>query len=426
MRSTLAAACTLVLLCAPAHAGPNSNGAIIVHTNNSYAYLSATVCTTPLGMPASCAEANTRVQVDGPAVIWFLAAFYPTASPVVASVYFGVESNEAELNPGAQFGSCGPAGTLEIHDAGWPQGLSRLRGRLRNPGRGAHAVPLLLLRGRESNGRPPARPLLCSRSNPIGGYAAFYDDLFPPSRDEISHFGCVGGMRPAITTARAHRRPRWAHAVASGTLPAADSRRLRGFSGFPPLRGRRHVLPSPQPCPTFGACCDLSTGTCTFELDTFCQAAGLLLGGACEPNNPCPTKGACCEPISGRLHTRHRVGSARSPSIWHDDWTCEPNNCEPPVSQRAATTTGLRADHRVGLLWPRFLVSRKPHLLPELLPALRRAGYRANDLGEDQGHFPVAGSRQAHGFPPQVWPLARRSCYHCGHSTGRTDDAIAD
>ena len=49
MRPALAATCTIVLFNTPVRAGPNSNGAIIVHTNDSYTYLSSTVCTTPLG-----------------------------------------------------------------------------------------------------------------------------------------------------------------------------------------------------------------------------------------------------------------------------------------------------------------------------------------------------------------------------------------
>ena len=120
MRKILLALGIMALICTPAMAGPNANGAIIVHTNDSYTYLSATVCATPLGQPASCADATTRVESTGPAVVWFLAAFYTTASPAVSSIYFGVDFDAAELDPSLQFGLCGPSGSMEVPDEGWP------------------------------------------------------------------------------------------------------------------------------------------------------------------------------------------------------------------------------------------------------------------------------------------------------------------
>jgi hypothetical protein len=106
-------------------AGSNSNGAIIVHTNDAYNYSAGTVCTTTLGAPATCEEAITRsdknfVTLGQRSTVWFLAAFLPTASPRVASVYFGTDVDDANFDAGSNYGPCGPAGTQQVPDAGWP------------------------------------------------------------------------------------------------------------------------------------------------------------------------------------------------------------------------------------------------------------------------------------------------------------------
>ncbi len=88
MRKILLALGIMALICTPAMAGPNANGAIIVHTNDTYNYNSTTICTTTL-LPTACDAAVTTSTRATAAVVWFLAAFLPTASPRVASVYFG-------------------------------------------------------------------------------------------------------------------------------------------------------------------------------------------------------------------------------------------------------------------------------------------------------------------------------------------------
>lgn len=66
-RATLGA-CVLFIACGAAAAGPNAKGAIIVHTNDAYNYLSTTICTPP-GLPSTCEDAITRTDKAVGAVV---------------------------------------------------------------------------------------------------------------------------------------------------------------------------------------------------------------------------------------------------------------------------------------------------------------------------------------------------------------------
>ena len=74
-------------------AGRNEGGALIVHTDDAVSY-TFNVCDLfpDLGL-ASCAEANTRTDLDEatPALIWIIAAWHSTVSPLVTQVGFGLE-----------------------------------------------------------------------------------------------------------------------------------------------------------------------------------------------------------------------------------------------------------------------------------------------------------------------------------------------
>ncbi len=333
MRRILATMSVLVLVCAPAIAGPNSNGAIIVHTNDSYTYLSATVCETSLGQPASCGDANTRIDGRGPAVVWFLAAFYPAASPVVASVYFGVDFDEAELNPGAQFGVCGPPGSLEVPDAGWPA-----RDAGNTVGFGSPIVANVLFRFyyfqiENLTGGPPLTPQFCSRFNPTGGYAAFYDDSFPPKQDFVSLFGCVKWYDTGHNDCPGSSPPpSGACCLTTGSCVLVTREACEATQDFLQYRGDDTLCLPDNPCPQPGACCNMTTGSCTFGLWTTCSLPDIFIGGACEPQNPCPHKGACCEPLTGNCTFVMRWQCSQPSSLWHSDETCEPNNCQPGLA----------------------------------------------------------------------------------------------
>jgi hypothetical protein len=172
----------------PALAGNNGGGSIIVHTDDSYTYNSLTVCTTTLGQPADCASALTRTDKATAAVIWLLASFVPTASPSVAGIYFGLNI-EDNVDPSTKFGPCGPSGTVEAPDAGWPSNTAGNTVGLGAPVQGTTLFRFYYFKADEFLGT--AGPFLCTAANPTGGYAAFIDENFPPVEARTDRFGCV-------------------------------------------------------------------------------------------------------------------------------------------------------------------------------------------------------------------------------------------
>ena len=186
---------TLLVSVVPmASAGLNGGGAIVVHTNDAYNYSVGTVCTTTLGLPADCASAVTRSDKVQPAnaTIWFLAAFDASATPRVASVYFGTDVDDINFDAGSNFGPCAPAGsTSQVPDDGWPYDNGNSVA-FRTPvvGNRLFAFYFFAVQNYDEDPAVP-NPWWCATINPTGGYAAFFDDAFPPNQDGITRFGCV-------------------------------------------------------------------------------------------------------------------------------------------------------------------------------------------------------------------------------------------
>jgi hypothetical protein len=248
MRKFLLALGILALLCSPAMAGKNSNGALVVHTNDANSYTS-NICNRfeTVDNPGSCENAGTQTNKDEntPALIWCLAAFAQSANPGVTVIYFGLNHNLPPLQGYfANFGPCGPAGTIEIPDANWPDmnGNSVAFGA---PILGDRFFPYYYL-----NAFGFAGAFVGTGINPTGGYAAFVDDSNPPVQDNIFKFGTV----------------RW------GTLGANDC---------------------PIDVPVEGACC-FPDGSCIVTPPTQCSGAYQGDGTVCDPINPCEQPQACC------------------------------------------------------------------------------------------------------------------------------------
>ncbi len=320
--------CGVCLAVAPAAAGPNSNGAIIVHTNDAYDYLSTTVCATTLGVPATCADAITRTDKASGAVVWFLASFLPDASPVVQAVYFGMTLDAANLDPSTRYGICGPSGSVEIPDAGWPgDGVGNSVGFL-TAVTGSTLFPFYYFKVDEYSGLPG--PYLCSAINPLGGYAAFFDNSIPPAQDDVVRFGCVKWYQDGGNTCP-QSQPVGACCDAWGlcTITAESSCQP------PRIWHADWANCLPNPCPgALGACCDPVTGACIILVHASCLPPRTWhddwLG--CEPN-PCPNAlGACCDlSTGGCVISTHP--DCPPPGVWHDEWTsCLPNHCPQPVA----------------------------------------------------------------------------------------------
>jgi hypothetical protein len=249
MRKFLLALGILALLCSPAMAGKNANGALVVHTNDANAYTTVGLCGRfdTVDNPGGCEQAGTQTNKDDatPALIWCIAAFLPTANPGVAVIYSGLNHN---LPPGQgyfnNFGLCGPAGSFELPDAGWPDtgGNSVAFG---TPIVGDTFFPFYFL-----NAFGFAGAFVGTAINPTGGYAAFIDDSNPPVQDDIVQFGTV----------------RW------GTLGQNDC---------------------PDEPVAEGACC-FPDGSCIVTPPDQCGGNYQGDGTVCAPNNPCPQPEACC------------------------------------------------------------------------------------------------------------------------------------
>lgn len=332
MRKILLALGIMALICTPAMAGPNANGAIVVHTDDAYTYLSTTVCTT--AMPAECELLGTQTNKLLPAqsVVWFLAAFLPTAIPRVAVVYFGHNYDDSIatglLDITGKFGMCAPAGSLEAPDATWPaDNNSGTTVGFGTPIIGDTLFPFYYFRVDNYDDAPGGiDPYLCSDINPTGGYAAFFDDAFPAAQDNITQFGCVNWYVPGHNQCPVPGVVTGACCLTTGECILLTQADCLAHPLYYEYKGDDTVCVPDNPCVQPGACCDLETGACTFVLPVNCQPPLVFVGGDCAPINPCPQKGACCEPLTGNC-TYVLQEQCLAPSVWHPEWTCNPNNC---------------------------------------------------------------------------------------------------
>jgi hypothetical protein len=197
MRSLLLVLISLALLSAPVLAGKNAGGALVVHTAYVSYYFPVDYCTSDFDDPGTCENANTESTVDGnldASIVWLLAAFPPDADPGVSVIYFGVEHN---LPYGwfAGWGPCGPEGTLEIPDAGWPNDWETAGNSvaLGSPIVGDQFFLFYWLAPYGLAGN-----YLGTGINPTGGYAGFVSDDNPGILDEIIRFGQVRWFEPGF------------------------------------------------------------------------------------------------------------------------------------------------------------------------------------------------------------------------------------
>ena len=177
----------VALSASPGHAGKNAGGALIVHTQDAYVFSASTACTTTYSIPASCEEANTRSDKNVGTVVWLLAAFPDTSSPGVSGIYFGIDYDDVNLDPGAATKLCGPAGSMELPDSGWPYEGRGNTVAFGTPVVGNRLFPVYVFKidgGTDSS-------YFSTAVNPTGGYAAFIDDSAPPATDEVTKFGTV-------------------------------------------------------------------------------------------------------------------------------------------------------------------------------------------------------------------------------------------
>ena len=172
----------LILSASPVLAGKNHNGAMLVHTDDAYNWTYDVCDNFDAWVPGFCGYLDTRTDKDEttPVLIWLIAAF-PDGNPAVSVCYFGHDHNLPAYYHN-RWGFCGPAGSLEVPDTGWPDAPA-------TPGNsvafGAPVVGDILFPFYYFDVWGFTGAYYCTADNPVGLYAGYVDDSNPPELDEI-------------------------------------------------------------------------------------------------------------------------------------------------------------------------------------------------------------------------------------------------
>ncbi len=280
----------LALICSPAMAGKNAGGSMIVHTNDAVVYTgTGQYCGVDYDDPGSCENAGTQTDLlNIQAVIWFLAAFDPASNPGVSVCYFGDDTN---LPPGegwiSAWGPCGPDGTLEVPDAGWPDNPATAGNSVAfgTPIAGVHLFPFYMFASWGFDGA-----YFGTGINPTGGYAGFESDDVPSIPDGTDRFGHVYWLAAGDNTCPEPPGATGACCYPDGTCEVVAEADCAGqYLGD-------DTVCDPNPCDQPGACCFLSDGHCEYVLEVNCQGDYFIADEFCDPN-PCdqPTEACCFE-----------------------------------------------------------------------------------------------------------------------------------
>jgi len=330
MRKFLLMLGIMALICSPAMAGKNANGAMVVHTDDAHAWTFANMCGQfDIWYPdITCPDLGTQTDKDEAtgALIWFLAAFPDAASPGVTVVYFGHDHNLPQYYQD-NWGFCGPTGTLEVPDGGWPDAPATAGNSVAfgSPIVGDHLFPFYYFNAYGFSGA-----YYCSAINPTGGYAAFVDDSNPPSQDECFRFGCVRWYEPGQNECPPEGPIPGACCFRDGSCVIANDETACFDLGGYDFLGAGTTC-QPNPCPQPGACC-YDDGSCVpFLFEDECFAGGgtmWLAGDDCDPNNcPQPPEACCHEDGSCTFVAPEQCDG----TPWGAGTVCNPNPCPPPT-----------------------------------------------------------------------------------------------
>jgi len=117
VRTVLPSVATVIVLASPVWGGVNRDGAMVVHTNDTYAYTVDTRCSTPYVQNLNgCDDVITRTDRT-PAVVWLLAVFQDVSQPAVSGLRCAITYGPNVVVE--DYWIC-PGDALEIPDADWP------------------------------------------------------------------------------------------------------------------------------------------------------------------------------------------------------------------------------------------------------------------------------------------------------------------
>jgi hypothetical protein len=200
-RLTILNVLILSLTATASNAGKNAGGALIVHTNDEF-FLSDTCFDDPPPIcmwnchddPGSCENANTQTDdyYGYGSLIFCFAAFPEESTPGLSEVRFGLDHNLDFPYPWV-LGFCGPEGSTEVADQGWPENPSSAGTRVifGSPvvGEGFFILYWFYVQGRVGS-------RLGTSIHPGFGYAGFVSDDDPAIVDECTRFGQIRWFQP--------------------------------------------------------------------------------------------------------------------------------------------------------------------------------------------------------------------------------------
>lgn len=295
MKKFLMALAVLALASAPAFAGPNAGGTLVVHdTGLVYTVDSASY---PSDAP-TCADHDVNIPLDFTLAGWVwkvYAAFPLENSPRVKALALS-EAFDASVIVLAG-GLPDPVGDFDIPQGGWPLTSGGADGISFGTVKTTSMVEVYWFGGYAYGGTG----LFAAAPHPNPDNRFFIDDSVPPVADAIVGYGSVGFG-------------------------------IDGVPGCP-------AVPVP------GACCFVD-GHCELLLADACIAAGgSVYGGECLPDL-CPVppaEWACCLP-DGTCIIATEAACLAVQGVWFVDRTCDPYPCVIPVEE---TTWGqIKANYR--------------------------------------------------------------------------------
>jgi len=308
MKKFLMALVVLAIASAPALAGPNAGGILMVH-NTGMAWSGDGLPTTPV---PTCEGANLEVpwSAADPAlsenVIWKVYAAFPEgSSPRVKTCGWGigypsiggggitVEHNDAQN-----------AAVFYITSAGWPGSGTQVGMSFTDGARTDRVNELWWFSGYAYAGGAGEGQLFAVIPNSAPGNRIFGDDAFPTNEDPIAGYGSLG----------------------FGTLGEV-------------------LCPPPLPVP--GACC-FPNGDCVMLLAVDCVAApgGSFVGGDCVVGLcPIAYTGACCVNYVCSIVSPENCAAAAG-TYYGNDSLCDPTPCPIPVPTEAKSWGQIKNNYR--------------------------------------------------------------------------------
>jgi hypothetical protein len=320
MRFLVLSLALLFLLCSPAIAGRNANGAMVLHTDDAVNYSPGLDFCTVDPLPPLCMDYDTQVDKDPDieAIVWMVATFPPGTSPGVNAFQVGIYGDI----PGDYYtgwAPCGP-GVLEIPDATWPA-----------PGTGTACAFTSTVYETHfkmywfAAAAPGTGSTLRTGPYPNGDHnAEWADDSNPAQIDVCTLFGTVGWGVPGHDDCNDTPHP-------GACCFGCDCRQLMPdectAQGGYFLGSEVPCDPNPCFCPV-GACC--IGGVCEMLIQTECEnAGGVWLGPDVDCSSfPCgQTSGACCF-CDGNCRVLTEVDCVNSGGSYMGDGVpCDPNPC---------------------------------------------------------------------------------------------------